>query len=57
MALGPVAQTYGLDGIVYGTPVGYLLAAIVGIYLMFRVKTRIKVPMDPDSIAMVEPVA
>jgi FSR family fosmidomycin resistance protein-like MFS transporter len=57
MALGPVAQTYGLDGIVYGTPAGYLLAAIVGIYLMFRVKTRIKVPLDPDSIAMAEPVA
>ena len=57
MALGPVAQSYGLDGIVYGTPAGYLLAAIVGIYLSFRIKTRIKVPLDPDSIAMAEPVS
>ena len=57
MALGPVAQSYGLDGIFYGTPIGYLLSAVVGIYLIFRVKTRIKVPLDPDSIAMAEPVA
>ena len=57
MALGPVAERFGLDGIVFGTPAGYLLAAVLGLYLLFRVKTRIKVPVDPESIAMVEPVA
>lgn len=57
MALGPVAKRYGLDGIFYCTPIGYCLAAILGLYLLFRVKTRIKVPVDPDSIAITEPVA
>jgi MFS transporter, FSR family, fosmidomycin resistance protein len=57
MALGPVAKQYGLDGIFYCTPIGYCLAAILGLILLFRVKTRIKVPVDPDSIAITEPVA
>jgi hypothetical protein len=57
MALGPVAQYYDLNWVFYGTPAGYCLAAILGLYLLFRVKTRIKVPVDPDSIAITEPVA
>ncbi len=57
MALGPVAEHWGLDWVFYSTPTGYCLAAILGLYLLFRVKTRIQVPVGPDSIAIVEPVA
>ncbi len=57
MGLGPVAEYYGLDGIFYSTPAGYLIAAVMGLILLLRVKNRIKVPVEPDSIALVEPVA
>lgn len=57
MALGPVAEYCGLDWVFYSTPAGYMIAAVMGLILLFRVKTRIKVPVEPDSIAITEPVA